>query len=79
MKITYWVSFYEITTVNLCLYGESAEFVGQVPHDVFTEWKKRLFLVVSEHLKHNRLCLDVVDEGFCYVNSNLEKNKAQRC
>lgn len=46
---------------------------SRVPDDVFTERQERLFLVVSKHLKHNRLRLDVVNEGFSHLNSNLSK------
>lgn len=45
-----------------------------IPDDVFTERKKRLFLVVSKHLKHDGLSLDVVHEGLSDLDSNLRRN-----
>lgn len=32
---------------------------------------QRVLLVVSKHFKHNRLTLDVLDEGLCDLNRNL--------
>lgn len=50
-----------------------------VPDDIFTERKERLFLVVSKHLKHNWLSLDVVNKGFSNFNSNLPKKQQKWC
>lgn len=47
-----------------------------VPDDIFTERKKRLFLVMSKHFKHNGLSLDVVNERFSNFNSNLQKQRS---
>lgn len=48
------------------------------PADIFTERKKRLFLVVSKHLKDDRLSPDVVHKGFGHLNSNLQKTDGDK-
>lgn len=46
---------------------------GEIPDEVLAERQKRLLLEVSEHLKHDRLSLDVVHKRFGYINGNLRR------
>lgn len=58
----------ENTSIWICTVNSR---VTTVPHDIFTERKKRLLLVVAEHLEHDGLSLDVVHEGFSNFNGDL--------
>lgn len=51
--------------------------VAQVcsPQDILAERWERVLLVMAEHLKHNWLALDVLDERFCHLHSNLEEKE----
>lgn len=37
-----------------------------------------VLLVVSKHLKHNGLTLDVLNEGLCDLNGNLSNDEQQQ-
>lgn len=45
--------------------------LGEIPDEVLAERQKWLLLVVSEHLEHDRLGLDVVHERLSDIDSNL--------
>lgn len=43
------------------------------PQDILAERWEGVLLVMAKHLKHNWLALDVFDERFCHLHSNLKE------
>lgn len=45
------------------------------PQDILAERWEGVLLVMAKHLKHNWLALDVFDERFCHLHSDLKKKE----
>lgn len=45
------------------------------PQDIFAERWEGVLLVMAKHLKYNWLALDVLDERFCHLHSDLKEKE----
>lgn len=45
------------------------------PQDILAERWEGVLLVMAKHLEHNWLALDVFDERFCHLHSDLEEKE----
>lgn len=48
-----------------------------VPDCILAVAVQRVLLVMSEHFKHDRLALDVLDKGLCDLDGNLHQQVTQ--